>query len=65
MFSEVLRHGQRSQRAVTCSAEEQIQAELGLKHNSCRAPSRNLGWPGLSSGGQLLIEVQDTSRQCC
>lgn len=63
MFSEVLRHEQRGTRSVTCSVEEQIQAELGLKRNSFL--SRNLGWPGLSSGGQLLLEVQDTSNQCC
>lgn len=54
MFSEVLRHKQRSKRAVTCLVEEQIQAELGLKHNSFLCSEQESGLARLGSGGQCL-----------
>lgn len=57
MFSEVLRHKPRSKRAVTCLVEEQIQAELGLKHNSflpCSEQESGLAWTWLRRS--VLIE---------
>lgn len=50
MFSELLRHRQSSRRAVTSSVEEQLQAELGLKHNSflpCSEQESGLAWTQL------------------